>query len=44
LRDITAAVIFDEDFAFGLRRVAGNARNHQSNQQHPLFGLHGGTE
>ena len=31
LRDITATVIFDEYFAFGLLRVAGNTRKHQRN-------------
>jgi hypothetical protein len=44
LRDITATVIFDEYFAFGSIRVAGNTRKHQSNQQRPLYSLHDGTE
>jgi hypothetical protein len=42
LRDITATVIFDEYFAFGSIRVAGNTHKHQSNQQRPLCGPNGG--
>jgi hypothetical protein len=42
LSDITATVIFDEYFAFGLPRVAGNTCKHQSNQQRPLCSPHGG--
>ena len=37
LTDITATVIFDEYFAFGLLRIAGK---NQSNQQRPLCGPH----
>jgi hypothetical protein len=44
LRDITATVIFDEYFAFGSIRVAGNSRKQQSNQQRPLRSLHGDSK
>jgi hypothetical protein len=37
LTDITATVIFDEYFAFGLLRIAGK---NQSNQQRPLCDPH----
>lgn len=39
-RDIAAAVIFDEYCASGVLRIAGNAREHQRNNQYPLCATH----